>query len=223
VIKLCAQPGVEKMALLAIAGSKSRTRTWVIWIGGVLPIFEMAGIALRAKAEELSNGGALVAGIARHSGVRSEEWEAIVVVLDVPGGDIPALYGVALRAIRAHLAAVNVCVAIGAVFPYIGKDGFGVALHALHFFVHAAKGVLGFVVIEFGDRANRPPTGGGMAIFAWNGERSVRAARGLFLRVGRRSSGGGGSRDRTHRREQECEQGPEHEMADLERRQLPDL
>jgi len=170
------------MALLAIAGGESRAGTWMIWIGGILPIFQMAGIALCAKAEELPNRGALVAGIAGDSGVRAEEREAIVVVLHVLGGDIPALHGVALRAIRAHLAAMNVRVTIGAIFPYIGEDRLGVALHALHFFVHAAKRVPGFVVIEFGDCANGPPTGSGVAIFAMNREGSVRATRGLLLR-----------------------------------------
>jgi len=145
------------MALLAIAGSKCRARVWVIWIGGVLPIFQMAGIALRGKSEKLPDRGALVAGIAWYSGMGAEKREAILVVLHALGGDIPALYGVALRAIGAHLAAMNVRVAIGAILADVGEDGFGVALHALHFFVHAAKWVFSFVVIEFGDRANGPP------------------------------------------------------------------
>jgi len=72
VIKLCAQPGVEEMALLAIGGGECRARTGVIRIGGVLPIFQVARIALRGKAEKLSDSGALVAGIARYGGVGAE-------------------------------------------------------------------------------------------------------------------------------------------------------
>ena len=75
------------------------------------------------------------------------------------GSDIPTLHGVALRAIGAHLAAMNIRVAIGAIFPYVGEDGFRVALHALHFFVHAAEQVVGLVVIEFGDCSNGAPAG----------------------------------------------------------------
>ena len=81
------------------------------------------------------------------------------MILHALRGDVPALHGVALRAIGTHLAAVNVRVAIGAIFSNVGEDRFGVALHALHFFVHAAEGVIGFVVIELGNRANGTPGG----------------------------------------------------------------
>ena len=81
------------------------------------------------------------------------------MILHALRGDVPALHGVALRAIGTHLAAVNVRVAIGAIFSNVGEDRFGVALHALHFFVHAAEQVVGLVVIEFGDGSNGAPAG----------------------------------------------------------------
>ena len=72
VVKFCAQPGVEQMATLAIAGGERWAGAEVIWIGGVLPIFQVARIALRGGTEELPDGSALVTGIARDCSVRAE-------------------------------------------------------------------------------------------------------------------------------------------------------
>jgi hypothetical protein len=54
--------------------------------------------------------------------------------------DIPSLYRVALRAVRTHLAAMDVRVAISAVFPDVWENRFYLTLCALHFFVHAGGG-----------------------------------------------------------------------------------
>jgi hypothetical protein len=86
---------------------------------------------------------------------------------------------------------MNVGVAIGAVLSYVGEDGLDVALHALHFFVHAAQRVLGFAVVEFGNGANRAPTRGRVAVFAGDVQRTVRAARGFFSSCGARRTGSG--------------------------------
>ena len=72
--------------------------------------------------------------------------------------DIPSLYRVALRAVRTHLAAMDVRVAIGAVFTDICEYRLNVTLRALHFFVHAPQWIFRLVVIEFGHRADRAPT-----------------------------------------------------------------
>ena len=60
VVKFCAQPAIEKMALLAIAGGERRAGTWVIRIAGALPIFQMARIAACRETEELPDGRTLV-------------------------------------------------------------------------------------------------------------------------------------------------------------------
>jgi hypothetical protein len=70
--------------------------------------------------------------------VRSQQWEAILVIFHLLDGDIPALNGVALCAVRAHFSLVNVGVTVLAILANVGKDGLAVALHALHLFVHAA-------------------------------------------------------------------------------------
>jgi hypothetical protein len=57
------------------------------------------------------------------------------------------------------------------------------APRTLHFFVHAAKLIFGFVVIEFRDWTDRAPSPGCVAILTRYGQRSMRAARGLLLRL----------------------------------------
>jgi hypothetical protein len=64
---------------------------------------------------------------------------------------------VALLAIRAHLALMNVGVAVCALRAHIGENHLGVALSACHSFMQAAQRVLGGVVIEFRDGSNRFP------------------------------------------------------------------
>jgi len=148
-----------------------------------------------------------MAVLALHRGVSAEKREAILVILDLLYGIVPTKNRVALRAVRAHFALVNIGVAILTILAHICEYRFYVALRALHFLVHAAQWIVRFVVIEFRDRANRPPARSGVAVLAGNGERSVRTASGLPLRCGRRSA-------RRRRRE---EQQPTQNLSELSR------
>jgi hypothetical protein len=64
---------------------------------------------------------------------------------------------VALLAIRAHLALMNVGVAVRALRAHIGKDHLGVALSAGHSLMQSAQRIFSGVVIEFRDGSNRFP------------------------------------------------------------------
>jgi hypothetical protein len=55
--------------------------------------------------------------------------------------------------------------------------------HALYFFVPAAQRIAGLAVIKFQHGADRPPTGGGVAIFAGNCQWAVRVAGSLLLGI----------------------------------------
>ena len=136
-IKFCAEPAIEAVALVAFARGESGSSFGVIWIGGVLPILQTARIALRFKAQELPNRRTLVAGIAGRSGVRAKEGKAVLVILNLFGRKIPAFDGVTLRTIATHLTSVNVRVAVGAIIADVRKDGLNVTLNAFHPFVHA--------------------------------------------------------------------------------------
>ena len=167
---------------------------------GTDEILLMAGIAGRGKALELSDRGAGVALVAVKRGVRANQWEAVQVLIDLLHRDVPSSDVVALLAIRAHLALVNVGVAVGALLADIGKDRLGVALNAAHAFVHAAQRVLGGVVIEFRNGADRFPSAERVTVLARNAEASVRTTRSRGrLRLSDRQRRGRENRKRNHR------------------------
>jgi len=130
-----AQPAIKRMARLAglreLAGH-------VVRILGLLKVSHMAGVTCRRQALILTDSRAFVAIFTLHGGVGAQQREAILVILHLLDGNIPALNGVAPRAVCPHFSLVDVGMAILAIFADIGKDGLDVALHALHFFVHAS-------------------------------------------------------------------------------------
>ena len=127
---------------------------------------------------------------ALHSGVSSQQRKTILVIFHSLDVNIPALNSVALRAVGAHLPPVNVVVAVLAILADVCEDWLGVALQARHFFVHAAKRILGVVVIELRYGPDGTPTRGEVAVLARNGKWPVRAT-GCLLLWGKRSSRGG--------------------------------
>ena len=126
--------------------------------------------------------------LALHRGVSAEKREAILVILNLLNGIVPTKNGVTLRAIRTHLALVNIGVAILTILPHIREYRFYVALRTLHFLVHAAQRIVRSVVIEFGDRANGAPARSSVAVLARNRERSVRTTSAALLTIRKRSA-----------------------------------
>lgn len=149
----------------------------------LLKLLRMACIAIRRETFELAGRRSFMTGIAIHHGVRAHQWKTVLVILNRLDIGVPALDRVTGLAIRAHLSAMNVRMAIGALRSYIGKDRFGMALRAGHSCVHAAQRVFRLVVIEFGDRADRLPSSLRVAVLAGNGEGTVRAPRAVVRRA----------------------------------------
>jgi hypothetical protein len=135
----CSKPGVERgVATLTARRWKSRRIGGVRGIGSALPVFHVAGLAIRRKAVEDAAGGLLVTVLALDRGVRSKKWKAILVILHLPRGNIPSLHGVTLLAIGSHLAAVHIAMAIRTVFANVCKHGFHVAQNAFNLLVHSS-------------------------------------------------------------------------------------
>jgi len=181
VIEFCSEPAVEVVAALAVARGKGRPGAGVWRIVGLLPIFQMAGIALRRQTVENSCRRPFVTLLAGHGRVRAKQREAILVILHLLHGYVPALHRVALRAIRTHLPAVNIRVAVRAILSHVGEHRLYVALDALHLFVHAAQRIVRLVVIKLRHRADRTPARRRVAILAGNRQRPVRAPRGFLI------------------------------------------
>ena len=157
VIKFRAQPAIKKMTPLAVARCERRPSARVGGIRRVLPVFQVAGIAGRREAQKHSRGGLLVAIVALHRRVCTQQRKAVLVIFHRLHRDIPALHCMALRAIWPHLPAVNIRVAIGAVLTHVRKHRLYVALNALHFLVHAPQGIFRLVVVKLGNRSDRAP------------------------------------------------------------------
>lgn len=84
-------------------------------------------------------------------------------------------------ALRAHLSAMDICVAIGAFLPNIGKYKFYVALVACDFGMHSAQRIRSLAVIEIWYSPDWFPAHAGMAALAGNIERAVGTARGCAV------------------------------------------
>ena len=127
----------------------------------------------------------------------------------------------ALRAIGAHLAAMNIRVTIGAILADVREDGLHVALNAFHFFMQTAQGILRFIVIKLGNGADGTPTSGGVAVLAGNVERSMGIARGLVLSSRKCLSGARGGVRSRQARNRNGKQSPKGELEQSERIVLP--
>ena len=112
---------------------------------------------------------------------------------------------------------MDVRVAIGTILAYVGENRLYVTERASHFFVHATKRVVGFVVIEFRDGTDGAPAGSGVAVFTRDGDRAMRVTRGLILRS-REGASGMGSLGCGHAAwDGERQQCPESELEQRER------
>ncbi len=98
--------------------------------------------------------------------MRSSQREAIIVLLHLLDRDLPSANRMALFAIRSKLALVNVRVAILTTLSDVSENRLCVALDARDSGVHSAQRVLGLVVIELRDGANRLPRAGRVAVLA---------------------------------------------------------
>jgi len=109
--------------------------------------------------------------------VGTHQRKAVIVLLYISNRNLPAADSVALLAICSQLALVNVSMAILAVFSNVGENRPGMAFGTCNRPVQAAQRILRLIVIEFRNRANRPPRIGCVAILARNGEIAMRTVR----------------------------------------------
>jgi len=89
---------------------------------------------------------------------------------------------------------VNVGVAVLTALADVGEDGLDVTFGARDRRVHAPQRILGLVVVEFGDGADRFPRVGGVAVLARNAQIPVRAVRTRDLRPGETESSSKGQK-----------------------------
>lgn len=186
-IKLGAQPGIGTMALFASGG---KAGGHVTWTRGRLILLGMAGIALRGQTLKLSGSRSFVAGGTIQGCVGSHQGKAVLVLVDLLGGNLPALYAVALLAAGAELALVNIGMAIGALVTYVCEYGFDVALGTGDSLMQPTQRVPGLIVVKFGRVSDGLPSAEGVAILTGDTEGAVRTSGiGVGLRLPSRRHG----------------------------------
>ena len=162
------------MAALAIAWREIGRVGGVRRIRRILPILQMARLTFRRESVENSGRCLFVAVFALHSRVRSEQREAVLVILHLLDSNVPTLNCVTLRAVRSHLPPMNVLVAIGTILPHVPENRLHMALHTRHLLVQSTQWIVRFVVIEFRHRADGAPAGCSVTVLTGYGERPVR-------------------------------------------------
>lgn len=161
-VEFGANPAIRGMAGLAVG---REMQAYVIERRGQV-ILLVAGIACRGETLELPRGCARVALLAVYQRMCSDQRKPVLVIADGVHRNLPALDAVTLLAGGTHFAAMQVGMTFGALRADLGKDEAGMAGRAAQLLVHAAQRIAGVIVIEFGNRADRLPTGACMAALA---------------------------------------------------------
>ena len=167
-IELGSEPAVHRVARL------TRDRKAGVVDDRRLEVLLMAVVAGCRESHELPDSSALVARGAFQSRVRADERKAVLMIFDIVDRNLPALDRMAVLAVGADLAHVNVSVTVSAVRADIREYQRCVAFRAAHVLMHSAQRVLRLVVTEFGQRADRLPACVGMAVLAVGDRGTVR-------------------------------------------------
>ena len=139
----------------------------------------MAVVAIGGESEaiELPYRSHLVAGIAVHHGMGPDQGKAVLVLVDVVDGDLPAIGVVAQLALGAILAAMQIGMAILALVGSVGEIEIGVTVTAGDRGMPAAERKSRLGVIEFDLALDDLPVRGGVAGNARHVEVAMRALR----------------------------------------------
>ena len=165
------QPVVRRVA--ALAGGRELCRN-VIRVVGCPEVRLMAGVARRRDGLELAVRVSFVAGIAVDRSVGTRQREPVVVLLNILNRDLPSPHRVALFAVGAQLAPVNIGMAVLTALTNTGENHLHVACGAGDGSVHATQRISRLVMVELGNGANRPPAIRGVAVLARDSQAAVR-------------------------------------------------
>jgi hypothetical protein len=175
-VELGAEPIIHRMA------HRTVERKISLLVRRVLRRNELRAVAIHAVCAHPHENAvrcALVAAFALHGGVRAQQRKAIcVLACDEARGRHPTANRMTLTAVRAHLRAVQVRMAGGAIVRGLFEIGVDMACPARHIRMHATDRVRGLgVVVELRVRANWFPGGRSVTRFAGDRQRPVRIAR----------------------------------------------
>lgn len=145
----------------------------------LIECFGVTAIALGGEPEaiELSDGADFVAGVAVDDGVCTDQRKAILVLIDVVDGDLPAIGVVAQFAFSPIFAAMQIGMAILALVGSIGEIEIGMTVAASDSRVPSAQGEAGLRMVELDRVLDHLPIRRRMAVDARRIEFAMRALR----------------------------------------------
>lgn len=117
VVHLRAEESIHRVAFLAVRGE---ARGNVVRLGALV-VLRVARHAVGGQSNILAGCRALVTGLTVQCGMRTQQREAVAVLLDRLDAYAPTVDGVTLLAIRAELAPMDIGVAIRALRPGIAE------------------------------------------------------------------------------------------------------
>jgi len=122
----------------------------------------------QSEAVELANRSDLVAGVAVHGCMGADQRESILMLIDIVNGNLPAVGVVAEFTLRAILTAMQIGVAVLALYRGIAEIKILVTVDTLHFRVPAMQRKFSFRMVEFEFGAQRLPLLNGVTLLAGN-------------------------------------------------------
>jgi len=162
------------VALTAIGGEAPSA---MVRVFGCIEGLRVAAVALGGKPEavELPNGPHLVARIAVHHGMRANQRETILVLVDVMNRHLPSIGVVAQLAFGAVLAAMQIGVTVLAFVGSIGEFQIRVAVAARHGRMASAQRETRLRMIELDPILDHLPIRSCVAVDAGHIELAMRA------------------------------------------------
>jgi hypothetical protein len=144
------------VALAAIGGEAERL---VIGRSRLLERFHVAADAFgrQALAVETSNGSHLVTRVAVDHGVRADQREPVLMLIDVVHRHLPAIDAVAQIAFGSVLAAMDVGMTVLALASDVGEHAINMAFLAEDIHVHTPQWIARLSMIKLGILADRHP------------------------------------------------------------------
>ena len=145
----------------------------MIRILGPVIVLSVTRYTCCAQPSELAYRACFVTRLAVNASMRAHQREPVLVAFYGLQGDIPTSDRMAFFAFSTKLAAMDVCMAVGALRPHVRKNEVCMTQAARNARMHSTKGRAGLVVAEIRVGPDRAPIDRGVATLAGHTEVAV--------------------------------------------------
>jgi hypothetical protein len=145
----------------------------MIWKLSPVKVLNVTRYTLCAQPGKLADRTCFMTRLAINASVRAHQREPVLVPFYGLHSDIPTSDRMASFTFSTKLAAMYVCMAVGALHPHIRKNKFCMTQAARNARMHSTKGQAGLVVVEIRAGPDRSPVDRGMATLTGHTEVAV--------------------------------------------------